>query len=256
MRNREGKPRAARIQELRAEIAAGTYLTPEKLDGAVERLGGVLRRLRTPKGASHAWARKMLADLVAEPPGDIYCFEAALDCVQVALAAFRSCPAGHPQRFRDLATVLIALNMGEVVDYDLIQTESMLPGGWADAELPLCTERLGCPDHYLWRDWQRRFDVRCLLIEAKNWRRPVGPLAVAQTRDNLLAGRRGRLAMLVSRSGFSPGARKRLSEVAKSGDQLILPLSRSDLEAWAMCETLHESMQFLRRKETMLVQAN
>ncbi len=215
MCNQERKTRADRIEVVRAQIANGTYLTTEKLEGTTERLQGVLHKVRTPRGASFRWARKMLGNLLAKPPGDVDHLEAAIDCVQLALAAFRECPVGKAGRFRDLATLLIALKLDEVVDFDFVQPETTLPGGRADAELPLRTEKLGCPDYYLWRDWQRRFDVRWLLVEAKNWQRPVGPSAVSQTRDNLLAGRRGRLAMLVSRSGFSPGARKRLAEVAK-----------------------------------------
>ncbi len=38
----QSRPTAARISEIRAEIRAGTFLTPERMDGIVERLLEIL----------------------------------------------------------------------------------------------------------------------------------------------------------------------------------------------------------------------
>ena len=233
-----------KITRIRAQIQAGTYLTPAKLDIALDSLLELLSLLPT-SDESH---RKITKPLVENPPGTSTELTASL------VSALRKCRVGAGAQFRDISVGLICRNLGDIVDREYVRTEFPLPGGRGDAELPVCTENL--TNYPLWADYQRRYDIRSIIIEAKNTRKQASTDSVAEIAGNIRIRNRGRFGFLISRSGFSKGAYRRLAAIAASSETLIIPLAKSDLEVWSALQRPTESMRFLRRKETELLQAS
>lgn len=180
--------------------------------------------------------------------------EVTVNRVLVALKTAQDCPVGEGNAYRDAITELIALNLGNVVDHELIGIESRVPGGRVDAALPLCVENLG--QRPLWQYWCREYRVDSIVIEAKNWQKEVGPEAFDQTLRYVTLGKWGRLGMLVSRYGFSQGAIEVLAALVTTRKSLILPLTEAHLEHWSLhCQSPTAKDRFLRQVKNKLVQA-
>ncbi len=128
-------------------------------------------------------------------------------------------------------------------------------GGFGDIAIPLRLERLS--KYPLWESWQRKFDIKSIVAEAKNTRMEAGVPAVQQILSYLVTGRRGRFGLLVSRSGFTDNAIEQMQAVADINQYLILPCNGDDLLYLASKrrEASEQVMEFFRRKETLLIQA-
>lgn len=181
--------------------------------------------------------------------------ECAIDALH-PVVALKDCPPGRAfaKDYQDLASLVVARNIGRVVDYEYVATNFRLPGGQGDAELPLCTECL--QDYPLWNDWHQRYGIKSVIVEAKNWSSAIGTPAVGQTLRYLEVAERGHFAILVARNGFSKGAMLTLCKIARANRSLILPLDQEDVIEWSVEHAdSFATMRYLRRKETKLTQA-
>ncbi|HPF41492.1 MAG TPA: hypothetical protein P5081_18695 [Phycisphaerae bacterium] len=171
-----------------------------------------------------AIARARLAAGYYETPGAIS------RTVDQMLVEFDRCPVGEGDPYRDLAANLIAGNLPDIADVQDLDFESRVTGGRVDAILPLRLESL--PGSGLWGCWQREYKIDSILVESKNYSKCVGNSAVDQTLRYIMITKRGNFAFLVSRSGFSTGARRTVSDLARHCNILILPFSHNELKSW------------------------
>lgn len=204
------------------------------------------------------WDRiaKARARLEAGFYDDPQILDAILDrCLDDIIVDVVNCPVGDGHRYRDIAAEAISVSLGQVVDPFLMRKEFSSQGGRGDIELPVRTESLS--EYPLWDSWSRRFGIRSIVVEIKNTRSHASVRDIQQTLAYLVTSRLGRFGMTVSRSGFSRGARKQLRAIAASDDYLVLPFDQDDLEALLRVSGrgADATMEFLRRKETLLLQA-
>lgn len=170
------------------------------------------------------------------------------------LSDLQKCPVGQGHPYRDLIAESLSNILGDVVDTPLSRPEVPAAGGRADIELPLRTEML--PVFPLWESWARRYDVRSILVEAKNEQSQAGVEDVSQLAGYFGSTNLSQFGILVARKGFSKNAYENLATMARAGKSLIIPLSHDDLGqlARASKDGLDESMRYLRRRETLLLQ--
>jgi len=173
------------------------------------------------------------------------------------LADIERCGIGDGPFYERLAAATLIKSLGDLVDLSLVRTRFPCGGGFGDIELPICLELLSGPKYRLWERWQIMFRVKSIMVECKNMRRRAGVGEVAQLLTYMVTARRGRLGMLVSRSGFSKNALHRLARIADGDEYLILPLDGEDLQHLATKDrrNAREVMTFFRQKENMLVRA-
>ncbi|UCE59063.1 MAG: hypothetical protein JSU63_16660 [Phycisphaerales bacterium] len=176
-------------------------------------------------------------------------------CQDDIIADVLACPVGEGHRYRDVAAEAVSRSLGSVVDHALMRKEFSSHGGRGDVELPLRTESIS--DYPLWSLWCRRFGIKSIIIETKNTRTQATVRDVQQTLAYLVTSRLGHFGLVVSRSGFSRGAKKHLCEIASSDEYLLLPLDHHDLIQFIRASVggPTRTMEFLRRKETLLLQA-
>jgi hypothetical protein len=128
-------------------------------------------------------------------------------------------------------------------------------GGRGDIDLPLRTEILS--RYPLWDHWARRYEIRSVIVETKNEKKQASFEDVSQLRGYFDFTKLGRLGILIARMGFTSNARKALVGIAKDGRSLIIPLDHGGLKEFirASKDGPEASMQYLRRQETLLLQA-
>ncbi len=141
--------------------------------------------------------------------------------------------------------------LGDLVDHELIVRHSYNAGGFTDIELPFCSEMLPAFPH--WEAWYREHHIRIIPVEVKNLQGKAGRKYAVQAKDYMEGKKKGRLAFLVSRNGFTKNALIKLKSFAQDGF-LILPLDNDDLIALIRMsiDNSVKVIRYLRRKETML----
>jgi hypothetical protein len=166
-----------------------------------------------------------------------------------------SCPVGQGHEYRNLVAESLSKSLAEVIDVPLSRCEFPAAGGRGDIELPLRTEVL--PDYPLWQRWSAKYDARHVIVETKNEKGQAGVEDVSQLAGYLNQVGVGRLGLLVARNGFSRNAIQNMSVVAKGGQSLIIPLDHEHLGELAKASRNgpKASMEYLRRRETLLLQA-
>lgn len=174
--------------------------------------------------------------------------------LNAVLSDLDKCPVGDGNTYRDLAAEFLSRCLGDVVDEPMVSTEFNAAGGRGDIDLPLRLEALA--DHPLWLTWAQRYDVNCIVVEAKNEAAKTDTAAVQQIASYLELAGRGRLGMIVSRRGFTANAMEQMSEIAKRGKSLILPIQHDDLPQLARASRsgIGPVTAYLRRRQTLLVQ--
>ncbi len=247
------EPADERIARIRAEIARGTYPTAANLEAAMLRLCELLSELQTAPQNQPQLFNELAGELLQHPPGDVTSLINSIRLSRDLVRQIDACPVGDGNEFREFVLRFLSTMLGPVVDRSFVRGEFPLIGGSGDGELTLCTERLS--QYPLWQEWSRRYDIRCVMLEAKNLKRRAQPIAISQTLGNLVSGGRGRFGLLVSRNGFTNCALARLSLLARQGQFLILPLDQKALRDWSDSQSPMQSMQFLRRIESELLRA-
>lgn len=172
------------------------------------------------------------------------------------IEALDKCPIGDGNQYRDVVASALGAALAEVVDVPLMRKEVSINGGRADIELPVRIERLDV--NPVWASWHRRYELRCVVVESKNLRGPSRNEDVSQLVGYLQGGGRGRFGMLVSRNGFTRNAFTTLSATAKMGSHLVIPFDNKELCAFVKMsgKSSQKASEFLRRKETLLLQAS
>ncbi len=163
--------------------------------------------------------------------------------------AILACPKGDGAKFQDLTAEALANILDDLIDEYFILPEFPSGGGRGDIELPFRMENVsGRP---LWEQWSRRYGIRSIIVEAKNWQRPAGVSAGFQTSGYLETAHRGCFGFVVSRYGFTDPEWKNLGAIANGENKLVLPLDQRDL-----CFLMHLKAQnkkapdrFFRRLE-------
>jgi len=170
------------------------------------------------------------------------------------LAELNLCKIGDGNDYRDLVTESLSKILGDVVDSALSRTEIPATGGRADIELPLRTEAL---DRFpLWDRWAKKYEIHSILIEVKNEKTPATFRDVNQLAGYFSSTKLSQFGILVARSGFSRNAYESMASKARDGDSLIIPLRHNELRELGRASRngLKESMEYLRRRETLLLQ--
>ena len=197
-------------------------------------------------------ARARLAGGQYEPPSvlDAILSTRLLDAVLLDLDA---CPVGDGHRYRDLVAEVLSGALGEIVDEPLARKEIPAAGGRGDIELPLRLEKLD--EFPLWNRWERRYDIRSVIVETKNEKRRGRVEDVSQLAGYFNATKLGRFGILVARKGFSSRAMQNMTDIARDGSSLILPLDHEDLHQLVKATQDGHGMEYLRRRSTLLLQA-
>lgn len=162
------------------------------------------------------------------------------------------CPFGEGNIYENLTFDAMKAILKGIVDWDLAHQQFSSEGGRGDIELPFCTEML--PEYPRWKPWYYQYEIKSIIVEAKNMKSEAAPDDVGQIKRYLDTSKKGRFGMLVSRKGFSKNAMKTLRAYTRD-NYLILPLDHDDLERLlklSMDNSL-KVMRYLRRKETLLL---
>ena len=169
---------------------------------------------------------------------------------------FNKCLVGDGHRYRDLVAETISNCLSDVVDIPLSRIEFKSAGGRGDIDLPLRIEALN--DKPLWTCWASKYDIRRIVLESKNEKAQAGVEDVSQLAGYLNQPGVGRFGLLVARNGFSRNAIENLSSMAKTNLNLIIPLDHDQLGELAKASRKGSmaTMEYLRRRETLLLQAN
>ncbi|MEN6424005.1 MAG: hypothetical protein ABFE13_01480 [Phycisphaerales bacterium] len=141
------------------------------------------------------------------------------------------CPEGRGAKYEEATLATLKVCLAGIVDTVRARQHVPIKSGFCDIELPFRQERLCI--HPYWSPWHSKYDIRSILTEVKNERKPVGPYAIRQIRMYLEDANRGRFGMIISRNGFTKNAMVAACDCATSrrdGDILILPLCHDDLK--------------------------
>jgi len=164
-----------------------------------------------------------------------------------------NCPPGDGTAFERVTELALCRSLSYIVDQQRVRRKYPCPDGFIDIVLPLRLEILEA--YSLWSNWCRRFNLRSLVVEAKNTDTSSGYSNVGQILHYLNRAKLGNVGLLVSRNGFTESAMKDLHGIALDNKQLIIPLDQSDLERLLVdcADSPCASMQLLREKETDLL---
>lgn len=174
------------------------------------------------------------------------------------MAAWRvldAVPRGQGKPYQDNGGNLLADCLDGIVDKRRTRKERRTSGRRIDLEMPIRTERLA--NYPLWDIWADRYHIRSILAEFKNLTKDrATPDHVGQLGDYLRSRKRGRLGILVSRTGFTRKAMQALHGMAEDGDYLILPFDHDDMFRLVTATThgAESAMEFFGGKERDLLQ--
>ena len=171
------------------------------------------------------------------------------------MADLNNYPVGDGHQYRDLVAETVSKCLADVVDVPLSRREFQAAGGRGDIDLPLRIEALN--DLPVWSRWAMKYDMRSIVLESKNERDQASVEDVSQLAGYLEQVGVGHFGLLVARNGFSRNALKNLSSVARGNHNLILPLNHAQLRELgkASKDGSQATMEYLRRRETLLLQA-
>ena len=214
MEDASDKKRAARQPAVQRLLARGIYDDPLILDDIVERI---------------------LADV---GPRSIH---ADLD----------RCPVGEGHRYRDLAARVFLRAFSGDIDVQMMRSEFGIAGGRGDLELPFHIRAFD--KRPLLRDWRHRFNLSSVLVEVKNEQNPAPPDHVRQIESDVRVSPLGNVGFLVCRNGLTLAAQKRLTEVNKKQDVLLLAFNHRELHELPVLSPGHLE-RYLHRKELRQLQ--
>lgn len=162
------------------------------------------------------------------------------------------CPLGDGKIYENLTFHATKAIFDGITDKYLACQQFSSEGGRGDIELPFCTEML--PEYPCWNAWSYQYEIKSILVEVKNTANEATPDDVGQIKRYLDTAKRGRFGILVSRNGFSDGAKKTLRSYT-TDNYLILPLDHNDLKQLLKLslESSLKVARYLRRKETLLL---
>ncbi len=163
------------------------------------------------------------------------------------------CEPGDGASYQDFAFIALIRIFEGIINIDLARQNIPIKGGIADIELPFNYESI-FPDHPHWMVFQRDFNIRAILAEAKNLKGKAEYQHANQLKGYVDAHKRGKLAFLISRNGFTTEALTALQSYCYEG-YLILPLENYDLQELIKLSLDHPAKvtRYLRRKEELLI---
>ena len=129
-----------------------------------------------------------------------------------------------------------------------------MQGGAGDFELPLRIENIS--KFPLWDKWCEKYEIRSIIVEAKNKKSEATPRDVAQILSYIVTANLGKFGILASRSGFRESALMQLRAISSTNEFLILPFDQKDLEYLLTLDSCrpNKCMELFRRKATLLAQ--
>jgi hypothetical protein len=148
-------------------------------------------------------------------------------CLQPLWDAVCHCPVGNGSGYRDAVSELLPALFPGTFDAANRGVEIGNCGARIDLELPLRLEALR--ELPLWGHWANEYGIRSVLIEVKNESGRAAVEDAKQLIGDLVVAGRGRFGFLVARRGFSTAAMRYMSQVAKIGTFLVVPLSEVHL---------------------------
>ena len=137
------------------------------------------------------------------------------------------CPRSEGPLYEKLVLVSLVKILGPIIDQDLVRQQVPVKGGKADIELPFCPEML--PDYPHWAPWHRQYNIQAIIAEVKNLKKKASHEDVNQLYGYVKGNKKGKLAFLVSRNGFTRSALKTLAGHTDDS-YLLLPLEHSELK--------------------------
>jgi hypothetical protein len=175
--------------------------------------------------------------------------------IRALLKALGRCPATGSAVYIPLMINVMERSLGPVVAWYDPRANSAKQYSCGVIELPIRTDSL--EDFPLWQTWAERYGIECIALEAKNETTRATPDDVKHLKSYLDRAQRGRLGILVSRSGFTRDAMKRIQTYVQADQALILPLRHADLKRLLKLRALgpSEVMHFLHQKEASLIGA-
>jgi hypothetical protein len=173
---------------------------------------------------------------------------------ELIVHGLKNCPIGDGSQFENIVLSTSLKIFGKLVDGSLVRQQIPIQGGFADIELPFCLERLAEDKYRCWEPWQRDYAIKSMLVEVKNLQEKATHKDANQLKGYVDGHSRGRLAFLVSRTGFTKSALTTLSDYHRNG-YLLLPLDNNNLLQLITSDSDNPKriMQYLRRLSEMLL---
>jgi hypothetical protein len=159
-----------------------------------------------------------------------------------------TCPVGNGSEYRDLTARVLIKAFDGAVDVPLVRREFPVAGGRGDIDLPFRFEAMQGPSKVA--EWGRRFDMRSILVEVKNEKHPGGVEHVRQIADDVASSPLGRVGFLVCRNGLTTEAQKRLNDVNRHRNMLVLAFEHGELATLVDLD-MGQIDEYLHRKELM-----
>lgn len=170
------------------------------------------------------------------------------------IQGLNNCPIGDGPQYEDLVLSASFKILGNLVDNTLVRQQVPIQGGRADIELPFCIESLADDKYKCWSPWQQQYEIESMLVEVKNLQERASREDAIQLRGYVDGHSHGRLAFLVSRTGFKESAITTINGFRRDGF-LFIPLDNSDILELIDLSARDpiKVMRYLRRKETILL---
>jgi hypothetical protein len=157
-----------------------------------------------------------------------------------------SCPVGNGSEYRDLTARVWIKALDGAVDVPFVRREFPVAGGRGDIDLPFRFAAMQGQSKVA--EWGRRFEMRSILVEVKNEQHPGGVEHVRQIADDVASSPLGRIGFLVCRNGLTTDAQKRLNDVNRNRNMLVLAFNHGELASLVDLDK-GQIDEYLHRKE-------
>lgn len=164
-------------------------------------------------------------------------------------------PVGHGKEYSDAVRTGLLCAWHGAVAPDSTCVDFPNRGARGDIDMPLQLERLD--EFPLLVLWAHRYGMQSVVAEVKNERNPAAVEDAKQIVGDLAVARRGRVGLLVARHGFTRPALRYMSELARLGEFLVLPLDHQRLRSLVRlrAQSARAMMGALRLVQCELLQA-
>ena len=171
----------------------------------------------------------------------------------ILISLIDHCPVGDGPLYENFIVDAMGKIFSNIIDNKRVLMHGVCQGGYYDIEFPFCTENL--PKFQFWESWHYMYEIKAIIVEVKNTMEKMGPDISRQIKAYITGNKKGRFGILVSRNGFTLGARKELSCYAKDEKHLILPITHQDIKLLLKLSLrgAYDVYKYLRIKETQLL---
>lgn len=138
-----------------------------------------------------------------------------------ALRDLDSVPVGRGKQYCEAVCNSLVCACDGAVDPERTRVDFPNRGARGDIEMPLKLEQFDKLP--LLSLWANRYGMQSIVVEVKNLRKPAAVEDAKQLVGDLAVAQRGRVGLLVARTGFTRAALRYMTELARLNQFLVLP---------------------------------